>query len=510
MRLRVEVEEVLPVDAIVVAAPGAPEVVDVTLGVLTGTAAPVARRAGEEVPAGAIPVSGPLEVVALRSARESTLERLAELARSLEDRPTRLQRLADAFAGALVPVVAALALGTLAFTAVHASFDRAVIASLAVVLAACPCTYGVATPLVLWLALRKALEKGVCVRSAAAIEELASVTTVAFDKTGTLTRPDLTVIGADLAEDTDRAEILALVSALEAGSRHPVAQALARWSGGAEAAGLRDRRLVPGSGVEARDAEGRRVLLGSTGWLVRNGVTVTREGTHDAAHVRVALARDGQVLARFAIGEALRPEACHAIATLRAMGIGALMLTGDTEAGARAVAELLGIEARAGLSPEEKLAALAALGKKVAMVGDGLNDAPALAAVGPGFAMEGGAGLARGMARVTLLRSDLGLVPWTLSLARRAMAVGWQNLVASTAYNLVFLALAATGSLRPVWAGLSMLGASLLTLASSLRVSAFPGPAGDADTASEGAPVPTSPALSAPAPKEPALERSAA
>jgi heavy metal translocating P-type ATPase len=512
MHLRVEVEEVLPVDAEVVGAPDGPEVVDVTLGVLTGTAAPVARRVGDEVPAGAIPVSGPLHVVALRTARESTLERLAELSRSLKDRPTRLQRLADAFARVLVPVVATLALGTLAVTAARASLDRAVIASLAVVLAACPCTYGVATPLVLWLALRKGMEKGVCVRSAATIEELANVTTVAFDKTGTLTRPDLVVIGADLSEETDRAEILALVSALEVGSRHPVARALARWSGGAEAAGLRERRLVPGSGVEARDVAGRRVLLGSAPWLARNGVTVTREGAHDATHVRVALARDGQVLARFAIGEALRPEACRAIATLRGMGIGALVLTGDTEAGAGAIAELLGVEARAELSPEEKLAALAALGRKTAMVGDGLNDAPALAAVGPGFAMEGGAGLARGMAQVTLLRQDLGLVPWTIALARRAMAVGWQNLVASTAYNLVFLALAATGSLRPVWAGLSMLGSSMLTLASSLRVSAFPGPEGDTDGASEAAPSPASPAsvpFSA-APKETALERSAA
>jgi P-type E1-E2 ATPase len=155
------------------------------------------------------------------------------------------------------------------------------------------------------------------------------------------------------------------------------------------------------------------------------------------------------------------------------------------------VAGPLGIEAHAALSPEEKLATLEKLGERAAMVGDGVNDAPALAAIGPSFAVEGGTSLARGMAQVTLLREDLRLVPWTLALARRAMHIGWQNLWASTVYNLFFLTLAATGSLRPVWAGLSMLTSSLLTLASSLRVSAFPGPLGP-ETKAAAAPAPAS------------------
>jgi Cu+-exporting ATPase len=448
--------------------------VDVTLGVLTGAAVPVTKHAGDELPAGAVPVSGPLYCVALREARESTLERLAELARSLKDRPTRLQRLADGFATVLVPAVALLALATLVTTARRASIDGAVIAALAVVLAACPCTYGVATPLVLWLALRKALEEGVCIRNAGAIEALAAVTTVAFDKTGTLTDPDLAVLGAEVVGGAARGEVEALVAALEAGGRHPVARALARWAGSTEAAALGDRRMVVGNGVEARDAAGRKVRIGSARWLREEGVRIGV--TAAGAEVRVALARDDEVLARFGIGEAVRPEAGAAIDALRALGVGALVLTGDTAEGARAIAGPLGIEARAALSPVEKLEHLEQLGKAAAMVGDGVNDAPALAAVGPSFAMEGGTGLARGMAQVTLLHEDLVLVPWTLALARRAMAVGWQNLVASTVYNLVFLGLAATGSLRPVWAGLSMLTSSLLTLASSLRVSAFRGP----------------------------------
>jgi Cu+-exporting ATPase len=396
--------------------------------------------------------------------------------------------MADGFAAALVPIVTVLALATLAATAARASADHAIIAALAVVLAACPCTYGVATPLVFWLALKKALEHGVCIRNAAAIEELSDVTTVAFDKTGTLTKADLAVIGAEIAEGASPGEVEALVAALESGSRHPVARALARWAEGAEAAPLEERRMVVGSGVTAKDAAGRTVRLGSARWLRDEGVQVGETG--DGAAVRVALARGGEVLARFGIGEELRIEAFGAVDALREMGVGAQVLTGDTEAGARAVAGPLGIEAHAALSPVEKLERLERLGKTAAMVGDGVNDAPALAAVGPSFAMEGGTGLARGMAQVTLLREDLRLVPWTLALARRAMRVGWQNLVASTLYNLVFLGLAATGSLRPVWAGVSMLTSSLLTLASSMRVSAFPPPEGreEGDEAADMAP----------------------
>jgi P-type E1-E2 ATPase len=337
----------------------------------------------------------------------------------------------------------------------------------------------VATPLVLWLALRKALAHGVCVRNASALEELSAVRAVAFDKTGTLTDPRLAVLRADLTASAAPAEIPGLLAALEEGSRHPVAQALLGWStdNHSAPATLADRRMVVGKGVSARDAAGRTLLLGSLQWLIDEGVDVGSEVV-DAAAARVALARDGVLLARFSIGEALRPEAQETMAALRAQGIEAMILTGDTAEGASDIASSLGIAAHAALTPMGKVDLLAARGKQIAMVGDGLNDAPALAGTGPSFAMDGGTGLARGMAQVTLLRPDLRLVPWTIALARRATAVGYQNLYASTAYNLVFLGLAASGTLRPVWAGLSMLTSSLLTLASSLRINVIEGPEG--------------------------------
>jgi heavy metal translocating P-type ATPase len=476
MRLRVDLEETVPVDLRVAPDSG---LVEITLGVLTGAATPVIRKPGDEIPAGAVVVAGPLHGIALRGARESTLERLAELARTLKERPSRLQRLGDAFAGALVPLVALLALATFVLAVRRGSLDHAVVTSLAVVLAACPCTYGVATPLVLWLALRKALAHGVCVRNATALEELSAVRAVAFDKTGTLTDPRLAVLRADVTRADDAGEIQALLAALEDGSRHPVALALVAWAAESQSARapLTDRRIVVGKGVTARDSAGRTLRLGAVQWLVDAGVAVdTSAGV--AGSARVALARDSELLASFAIGEALRPEAPEAIHALRALGIEAMILTGDTEGGAAAIAATLGIAAHAALSPMDKVNHLAARGKAIAMVGDGLNDAPALAGTGPSFAMDGGTGLARGMAQVTLLRPDLRLVPWTIALARRSTAIGYQNLIASTVYNLVFLGLAATGTLRPVWAGLSMLTSSLLTLASSLRISAVDGPAG--------------------------------
>jgi heavy metal translocating P-type ATPase len=479
MKLRIDLEETVPVDVRVAPESGH---VEVTLGILTGAAAPVTMEPGDEIPAGAVVVSGPLQGIALRGARESTLERLAELARSLKERPSRLQRLGDAFAGALVPLVGLLALATFVVTVIRGSLDHAVVTSLAVVLAACPCTYGVATPLTLWLALRKALAHGVCVRNAAALEELAAVRVVAFDKTGTLTDPKLAVLRADVTGEAGfegEAEIPALLAALEDGSRHPVAQALLGWAADSHSApaALTDRRMVVGKGVCARDAAGRTLRLGSLQWLLDEGVTVPpSDGEGGAA--RVALSRDGVLLARFSIGEALRPEAGAAIAALRAQGIDAVILTGDTAEGASDIAAALGIQAHASLTPMGKVDLLAARGKEIAMVGDGLNDAPALAGTGPSFAMDGGTGLARGMAQVTLLRPDLRLVPWAIALARRANTVGYQNLYASTAYNLVFLALAASGTLRPVWAGLSMLTSSLLTLASSLRINVIDGPEG--------------------------------
>jgi Cu2+-exporting ATPase len=451
MRLQIPVDGILPVDARLLAP------VDVNLGVLTGESLPKTLAAGAEVPAGAVPVSGPLDAVAAAAVRDSTLERLAELARGLHARRSRLQRAADLFAQALTPLVLLVATLAFAWWTRHASVERAVVVSLAVVLAACPCTFGIATPLALWLTLRRALGEGVLLRNAQTLEALAQVRTVAFDKTGTLTAGTLR-LGA-IETQQDPAEMLALAAALEDGSRHPIARALAS----PKKAALSERRFEPG-GVIGRDRRGRLLLLGSPAFLTAHGVSCQET-------VRVLLAIEGKVVARFALDEEVRPEAEAAVAALRSDGLGVSLLTGDSAARARPVALALGVELAADLSATDKAARL---GPRTAMVGDGLNDAPALASV-PSFAMEGGSSLARGMAGATLLRADLRLVPWTLRLARRAMRLSRRNLALSVAYNLAFLGLALSGTLRPVWAGLSMLGSSLLMLASTIGLASAPG-----------------------------------
>lgn len=457
MSLIVPVEATLPVDAKVI------EPVELNLGVLTGVAAPVLRRPGDEVPAGAIPISGPLRCVALRAARASTLERLAALAKSLGDRRGKLLRLADTFAALLVPFVGVAAAGAALYHARRSGAGEATVAALAVVLAACPCTYGVSTPLVLWLTLRKALSRGVVIRSAAAIEEIAAVKRVAFDKTGTLTHDDLDVIGAGVAPGADPAEVAALVLALEEGRGHPVARALVKWAherARAETFKLSSKQHIVGSGVLAIDEDGREIRLGSARWV----------GLLGARAPRVVLTRGGEALARFEVGERQRADAAPAVAALDALGVEAEIVTGDSREATAAFAKVLGIGAFTELSPEGKVAHLARAGAQTAFVGDGLNDAPALAAAGPSFAVERGTALSRGMARVGLLRDDLTLIPWTIDLCRRSVRAAKQNLVLSTVYNIAFVGLAASGALKPVWAGVSMLTASLMTLLLGLRI----------------------------------------
>ncbi|MBK8252641.1 MAG: cation-translocating P-type ATPase [Polyangiaceae bacterium] len=472
--LRIDTEEVLPVDARLIAGP-----VEVNLGVLTGESVPVVKQSGEELPAGAVIIAGPIEVEAVRPLSDSTLERLGDLAKKLASRPTSLQRWADRFAAALTPIVAIAAFATLGVHAHRATAEEGVIAALAVVLAACPCTYGVATPLVFWLALRKALSHGVLIRNAAVLEELKDVRAVAFDKTGTLTDRALCVANLRTAPEVSENDVWSLVAALEEGTKHPVGRALAEHASrlGVEKVALTSRKPIAGKGISATLANGETVLLGSAGWLAEQGIVESGQGANHA-RARVILAREKAILAHIDVGESLVPEAAEALLALKAQGITAFMLTGDGSYGAEQAAEQLGIEAYSGLSAEDKVRALEAAGGGVAMVGDGQNDAPALAGTRPSFAVHGGTDLARGMAQISLLTPDLKLVPWTIALSKRAFSIARSNLIWSTVYNLLFLTLATTGLLRPVWAGISMATSSLLMLASASRVRLFESPDG--------------------------------
>ena len=313
-----------------------------------------------------------------------------------------------------------------------------------------------AAPLVQWLALEKAMAHGAPIRSAQVLERLARVDAVAFDKTGTVTDGEVEVVQVEL--HADEALVRGLVWAMETGSKHPAGRALARWAGPQEGLHMvQARRFVVGQGVTARDADGSALAIG-----LRSEA--------------LALTRDGEVLASFSIREQVRPEAVEAVRRLAADGLRSSILTGDAESRAAIVGERLGVPFEARLSPTAKLARIQALGPSTAMVGDGSNDAPALAAAGPSFAVSGATDLAVGMADVVLLDTDLLAVPWVLETARRARRLVLRLLVGSTIYNVVFVALAASGQLVPVLAGVSMLGASLLTVGVASTVGGWSGP----------------------------------
>ncbi|MBK6683048.1 MAG: HAD-IC family P-type ATPase [Deltaproteobacteria bacterium] len=449
-------EQVVPADLLLLERAS-----EVNLAVLTGEADPVTLQVGQVVPAGAVPVHGGLLGEVLRPPRESTTERLGQLAQSLRDRPSRLLAVADTFARWLTPLVWVLALGTFAYWAKTQGLERGVINALAVVLVACPCSYAIATPLVHWLAMRRALASGVLVRNAEVLEKVASAKTIAFDKTGTLTSAELEVVEHQLTPGADEAQVRGWIRALEAGSPHPAARALLVWAGPGEASAIEDRRFEAGRGVTALSAQSELLSLGPSGPVGAAG--------------DVALTRGGVVLATFTLVEHLRPEAKAAIAALKSQGAQVLMLSGDSQARAARIAEALGIEFRGELSPEMKVLALESLGDGAVIVGDGINDAPAIAGT-TSFAMMGATGLSRGLAQVNLQTEDLRLIPWTIELGRRSSKLILWLLYASTLYNGVFLVLAMIGTLRPVWAGLSMLLSSFLILATASSVSTWPGP----------------------------------
>ncbi len=440
MRIEISAGQVVPVDMRLEHA------AEFDLAIINGESRPVAVERGATVPAGAIPLTPKVEGIALRASRHSALERLAQLARGLVEASSPRRAWADRFAAALTPTIAFVAACTVGWWTRQSSLEAGVIAGLAVVLSACPCSYSIASPLVHWLMLKTAFCRGVLVRSTHTFEELARTRVMAFDKTGTLTRSELSVTGATVSFGADRDEVLSLVRSLEEANPHPIAAALGTYAGPGAHAVLRERRFLAGKGVDALDDRGRKVSL------------------HAGKNGSIVLERERELLAAFELDEQLRPEAKEAVDALGRDGVRVVLLSGDAEQRVGRVGRALGIEAHARLTPPEKVRCMEALGDGTAMVGDGLNDAPALALGRASFALGDATQLAKGIAQVTLLQPDLRLIPFTLALARRGRRHVQWLIGSSTAYNVVFVGLAAAGTLKPVWAGLSMLISSLLAV----------------------------------------------
>jgi Cu+-exporting ATPase len=460
---------------------------------LTGESLPIEKRPGSAVVGGSVNRTGTFTYRATRVGSETVLAQIIRLVEEAQGSKAPIQRLADRVASVFVPVVlvvAAITFGVWWTWGPEPSFFYALTNAVGVLVIACPCAMGLATPTAIMVGTGKGAELGVLIKSAGALELLHRAKTVVFDKTGTLTvgKPEVTDVIPAPGVEAD--VLLALAAAAEQGSEHPLGEAIVTL---AKARGLAlppvsEFQAVPGQGVDALASDGR-ILLGNASMMQARGIQVpelepvARRLAADGKSV-VYVAFAGEAHGLVAVADLLKPEAHAAVAALRALGIDVAMLTGDARLTAEAIARKAGIDrVLAEVLPEQKAAEIKRLqegGRLVAMVGDGINDAPALAQADIGIAMGAGTDVAIEAADVTLMRGDLRGVVTAVELSRRTIRIIKENLAWAFGYNIVLVPVAA-GVLYPFWgvllspilAGLAMALSSVSVVANSLRLKRF-------------------------------------
>ncbi|MDR6293440.1 Cu+-exporting ATPase [Inquilinus ginsengisoli] len=481
------VDELRPGDRILVR-PGERFPVDATVeagdseadeSLVTGESLPVAKRPGDTVAAGALNGTGALTLAATAVGEDSTIARIVRLVEAAQSGKAPIQKLVDRVSAVFVPIVLVLAVATFAgWLLAGGSIDQALGAAVAVLVIACPCAMGLATPAAIVTGTGAAARAGILIRDIETIERAPRIDTVVFDKTGTLTegRPAVTDI---VAPAGDEESLLALAAAVQAGSEHPLARAV-------EAEAMRQGVTIPAAtGITARPGRGvsgtvggRSVIIGNAALMQESGAALP-EALAQALAEREAAGRTvmlvaiaGEVRGAIAVADPVRAGAAEAVARLTDLGIATRMLSGDARAVADSVAARIGItEVEAPVRPEDKVATIARLhrgGARVAMVGDGINDAPALAEADLGIAMGGGTDVAMAAAAITLMRPDPRLVADALAISRATWNKVRQNLFWAFAYNVVGLPLAALGLLNPALAGAAMALSSISVVANAL------------------------------------------
>jgi P-type Cu+ transporter len=454
---------------------------------MTGESVPGEAAEGDTVIGGTIVLTGRLVVRAVSVGPDTQLSRLIRLVEDAQAEKAAIQRLADRISGVFVPVVLACAVATLAGWLLAGSpASTAFSAGLAVLIIACPCALGLATPAALVAASGRGAANGIFVKGYQALESSRAVDVVVLDKTGTVTTGLMSLADVRAVDGVSRAELLRCAGAVEQASEHAVAGAIAAAAASSDAGPLPQAagfRALPGLGARGI-IDGREVLVGRQRLLADHGLSVPAELARQcleweqAGRTAVLVGWNGAARGAIAVADTVKPSAAPAIAELRALGLRPVLLTGDNEPTARAVAAAVGIdEVIAGTLPADKAAVITGLqadGYRVAMVGDGVNDGPALAAADLGLALGSGTDVAISAADMILLRDDLRTVPDAIGLARAAFRTIRRNLAWAFGYNVAAVPLAALGFLNPIVASAAMTLSSLFVVASSLRLQRYP------------------------------------
>ncbi len=487
----VPIDQVLPGDVMVVR-PGEKVPTDGVISrggsafdesMLTGESVPVDKAPGDEVFGATINQHGIVHVEATRVGADTALAHIVRLVEDAQATKAPIQRLADRISGIFVPIVIVIALGTVAtWLAVSGDLTEAMRAAVAVLIIACPCALGLATPTAILVGSGRGAELGILFRNAEIFERSRTVDTVVFDKTGTLTRGAMTL--ADLVTDDETGRVLYLVGSVEAASEHPVGKAVALGAEerGVELGSVSGFRALPGRGVQGT-VDGVEVTVGTVSLMIEQGLVVpdhlstAAEAMAGQGHTAFLAGWEGTARAALAVADTLRASAVAAVAALQDRSIAVAMLTGDNRRTAEAIARPLGIDrVLAEVLPGDKadeVARLQAEGKVVAFVGDGVNDAPALIRADLGMAVGTGTDVAIEAGGIVLMSGDPALADTALRLAGATFRVIRENLFWAFAYNTAAIPLAAAGILNPMIAAAAMAASSVSVVANSLRLRRF-------------------------------------
>ena len=451
---------------------------------MTGEFNPRICRPGDRVHAGSTNGEGAIAIEATAVGEDTLLHRIERLVRQAQAQRAPVERLADRVSALFVPAVFALSASAFGYWIWRGDAAKGGMSALAVLVVACPCSLGIATSLAICVAIARAAREGVLIRTGAALEKLANVTAIIFDKTGTLTegRPMLKAIVCCPGSDCTLDEAFLRLATLESHSEHPLGRCIATAAAerGLTLGDVGDFRSSPGEGtmgMVSLNGNVGQVLAGTAAFLSRHSVDIVCAADlppADAGDTVIFVAWGGRARARASLADTARPEAAEAIRSIASLGLSVELLSGDREAACVHLAGRIGIDRVKGEhDPAAKIAAIRAMrkdGNAIVLVGDGINDAPALAEADIGIAMGAGTDLAREVGDVVLLRNDLLAIPWLVSLARQTRRAIRQNLLWAFGYNLLAMTAAFFGYLHPLVAAAAMLGSSLYVIRNSLKL----------------------------------------